>query len=313
MKPQKQSSGASPRKIQPDLLEVARAQAESYGVSASLHDNDFIFWFIHDQAHMIDKREAVEDYFRSGKAGAEFIRDLIKEYRPALLLKALQTSGRPLTMLEFASGYGRVTRHFPSAMPEYRVTACDIHPQAVEFLRSIGLDAEQSSKVPEDLDLGRQFDVIYAFSFFTHMPRATWQRWLEALSRHLAPGGLLLFSTHGRLSQELMQVSQLEPDGFFFHAVSEQADLSVAEYGNTVTTFEFVVEQLQPMNLRVVQFREAGAGHHDFYILQQNTRSEPRRLSEAQHLRAQIDQIHRSISWSVTAPLRAFGRVLRRR
>lgn len=302
----------SPREIASDLLQEAEIRGKQYSVPAGLHSDDFIFWFIHDQAHMVDKRQAVEDYFRSGQEGAAFIRDLLKEWRPRLLLDALQTPGQPLTMLEFASGYGRVTRHFPSVMEDYKVTACDIHEQAVGFLRGMGLDAEQSSSVPEDLQLGRQFDVIYAFSFFTHMPRRTWQRWLAALGRHVKPGGLLLFSTHGRLSQEMMQVRELEADGFFFRPASEQADLPVAEYGNTVTTFEFVAAQLQDMDLRIVQFREAGAGHHDFYILQRYTEQAVHEPTEAQRLREQIAQMHRSTSWSVTAPLRALGRALGR-
>jgi SAM-dependent methyltransferase len=184
-----QAMTLSPREIASDLLQEAEARGKQYSVPAGLHSDDFIFWFIHDQAHMVDKRQAVEDYFRSGQEGAAFIRDLLKEWRPRLLLDALQTPGQPLTMLEFASGYGRVTRHFPSVMEDYKVTACDIHEQAVGFLRGMGLDAEQSSSVPEDLQLGRHFDVIYAFSFFTHMPRRTWQRWLAALGRHVKSGG----------------------------------------------------------------------------------------------------------------------------
>jgi len=276
-------------------------------VPGELHPEDFIFWFIHDQPHMADKSQAVREYFQSGKDGAVFVRDLLNEYRPQQILNAARRPGGKLSLLEFASGYGRVTRHFKAAMPDFDVTACDIHPQAVEFLERLGLPAVQSRPKPEDFGLGRTFDVVYAFSFFTHMPRATWGRWLKALERHVSPGGILMFSTHGRLSQQLMGVPFLEPDGFFFHAVSEQKDLELAEYGNTVTTFDYVYRQIEDTELKIVQFREAGAGHHDIYILQRGT-IEAGESGELARLRKEIAELRASHSWRVTAPLRALRR-----
>ncbi len=282
---------------------------ETYGVPGALHPDDFVFWFIHDQPHMVDGAQAVREYFESGKEGALFVQRLLDEYRPHMILEEGRRSGQRPSLLEFASGYGRVTRHFAGALPGFDVVACDIHPQAVQFLRSLGLQACESTHMPEDMNLGRQFDVIYAFSFFTHMPRSSWTRWLKALERHLAPNGLLIFSTHGKFSQRLMGVAEVEPDGFFFHAVSEQKDLALAEYGNTVTTFDYVYRQVDVTKLNLVQFREAGAGHHDFYILHKDA---PGRVSpdEVRLLKAQIQAIYRSHSWKITSPLRALSRAL---
>ena len=244
--------------------------AKIYDVSAEVHSDDFIFWFIHDDPNRTNKEEAVMEYFQSGWAGAKFVKDLLDEHPLSTMLKDRSSVDRPPSFLEFASGYGRVTRHFPQVMPGFDVTACDIHPEAVRFLRSIGLAACTSTHSPDDFELGRPFDVIYAFSFFTHMPRSTWTRWLEVLGRHLTPNGLLVVTTHGKTSQDLMAVKSLEPDGFFFHAVSEQKDLSVAEYGNTITTFDFVYHQLALAKLRLVQFRESGAGQQDLFLLKRD-------------------------------------------
>ena len=244
-----------------------RDYAEIYKVSPEVHPDDFIFWFIHDDPNRTNKEEAVMEYFQSGWAGSKFVRDLLAEHPISTFLANRADADRQPSFLEFASGYGRVTRHFPQVMPGFDVTACDIHPEAVRFLRGLGLQACASAHVPEDFDLGRSFDVIYAFSFFTHMPRATWTRWLAVLGRHLTLDGLLVVTTHGRVSQNLMDVEGLEADGFFFHALSEQKDLSAAEYGNTVTTFDFVYHQLAEAKLRLLQFREAGAGQQDLFIL----------------------------------------------
>ncbi len=240
-----------------------------YGVSAEVHPDDHIFRFIHDDPNRVNKEEAVMEYFQSGRAGADFIKDLLEAHPLSAVLATRRHPDRPVSLLEFASGYGRVTRHFRAAIPAAEVTACDIHPAAVDFLHGIGFDACLSAHAPEDFDLGRRFDVIYAFSFFTHMPRATWTRWLEALGRHLLPGGVLLMTAHGVVSQKLMQIADLDLDldGFFFHAESEQKDLDIAEYGNTITSFDFVYHQLATAKLRLLQFRESGAGQHDLYIL----------------------------------------------
>lgn len=238
-----------------------------YGVSAEVHPDDHIFRFIHDDPNRVNKEEAVMEYFQSGRSGAAFVKDLLDAHPLSDVLASRPHPDRAISLLEFASGYGRVTRHFPKVTPDVEVTACDIHPAAVDFLHGIGFDARLSAHAPEDFDLGRRFDVIYAFSFFTHMPRATWTRWLEALGRHLLPGGVLLMTAHGVVSQRLMRIGDLDLDGFFFHAESEQKDLDVAEYGNTITSFDFVYHQLATAKLRLLQFRESGAGQHDLYIL----------------------------------------------
>ena len=241
--------------------------AEIYGVSAEVHPDDHIFRFIHDDPNRVNKEEAVMEYFQSGRSGASFVKDLLDAHPLSAVLASRKYPDRPISLLEFASGYGRVTRHFPKVIADVAVTACDIHTEAVEFLRGIGFDGCLSTHTPETFDLGRSFDVIYAFSFFTHMPRATWTRWLEALGRHLHPGGMLLMTAHGNASRKLMQIADLDLDGFFFHAESEQKDLDIAEYGNTITSFDFVYHQLAAAKLRLLQFRESGAGQHDLYIL----------------------------------------------
>jgi methylase of polypeptide subunit release factors len=54
-------------------------------------------------------------------------------------------------MLEFASGYGCVTRHLPRTLPDVSIVASDIHPQANEFIRQkIGVNSIQSAAVPEE-------------------------------------------------------------------------------------------------------------------------------------------------------------------
>ena len=95
-------------------------------------------------------------------------------------------TSRPIKLLEFASGYGCVTRHLKKN-PAYDVVSCDIHPQAVDFLSSrLKVKAIQSVHTPEEFATVDKFDVAFATSFFSHMPKSSFGRWLKALYNSLA-------------------------------------------------------------------------------------------------------------------------------
>lgn len=311
------------REIGPDLVDAAAEVGRRLGVCSAIHDRDFIFWYIHDSRPPERRAEAVEEYLTSGIPAALLLKEFLAQARVAAILASRPNPGEPVSTLEFAAGYGRVTRHFSSVLPELDVTACDIHDTAVDFLRNNGLPAMASSHDPHGFALGRAFNVIYAFSFFTHMPRASWTAWLEALGRHLSENGVLIFTAHGEVSQALMQVEALEADGFFFHPHSEQADLPGAEYGNTVTAFDFVHAQLHEAGLELVQFRQAGAGHHDVYVVRkpagEPTRYRSRFEAERTALERANERLQREVaallgstSWRIMSPVRSVAKFVKR-
>lgn len=297
--------------ISAELLDAATRVGQSYGVSGELDPADHLFWYSLNEMARIENGRPVEFYFDSGFVTAHFLRDLLAEPRLESVLAQRAKPDEPVSILEFASGYGRVSRFFPVVLPQASAVACDIHARAVAFLRRIGLQAVLSSSVPEQFDTGRTFDVVFALSFFTHMPRATWTRWLRALASQLVPGGLLIFTTHGKVSQGLMGLAELEADGFHFVAASEQKDLPVAEYGNTVTTFGFVYSQMEEASLSLLQYKEAGIAHHDVYVLQRGpdpkapAKASASKNGEIARLEAEIAALRGSTSWKITAPLRA--------
>lgn len=309
-----------PRIIPSEISEAAYAYGRNCGVSGALDSNDFIFWYIHDAHGGLNAPSIVEEYFRSGMQTAQLLKGLLDEARLSAIAAQRPVTEKPLSILEFASGYGRVTRHFSTIIPNAEVVACDIHTQAVSFLSNIGLKACRSSRNPDEFDLGRTFGVIFAFSFFTHVPRSTWRPWLLALTRHLSDNGMLIFTTHGEVSQGLMGVPGLDADGFFFIRASEQKDLDVAEYGNTVTTFEYVYSQIVGTGLKLLEFKQAGAGHQDVYVLHRKLdsihypvrRDANSQAGREQQLVALIDALEDSTSWKVTAPLRKLSRAFSR-
>lgn len=175
--------------------------------------------------------------------------------------------------------------------------------------------------MPEQFHTGRRFDVVFALSFFTHMPRATWSRWLRALAGQLEPDGLLIFTAHGEASQRAMGVETIEADGFFYAPWSEQKDLPLSDYGGTITAFDFVYKQLVECGLTLVHYKQVAIAHHDVYVVQRrrndayeppNSENLQRLAAENRRLTDELDAIRVSHSWRMTAPIRALSRTLAR-
>ena len=243
----------SPRERQIRIL------AAEENVSPSIHPEDHIFRFLVEDTNM---KEPVRYYFSDGRKSATRFASLLKEFLP--------DSGSA-EVLEFASGYGCVGRHWKNVIPDVKVTCCDIHDEAVEFLRGrLDLPAVLSDHEPEGLDLPGEYDVVFALSFFSHMPRGTWGRWLEALFKHVRKAGCLMFTTHGPDSVSKLELTaEMPDDGFWFRPVSEQRDLDTAEYGTTAVTPEFVFGEIgERLETRDVVRRPAyWWGHQDLYVV----------------------------------------------
>lgn len=119
----------------------------------------------------------------------------------ATLLESLQRHGVPLTashrLLDFGCGCGRVLRHLRHTPAQLH--GCDANPLAIDWCADhLPFARFAINALASPLDYDRDFfDVIYAFSVFTHLPQPLQQHWLEELHRVLKPGGVLLLSLHG--------------------------------------------------------------------------------------------------------------------
>ncbi len=249
------------REIEESVLVECERAGRQFKVSGDIHPEDFIFWFILDHPSFPTKAEAVDYYFAVGRESAQKVRTLIQEF-----------SGAPSNpvLLEFASGFGCVTRHMQNEFPEARVVACDIHNEALDFIfTSLKTPILRSAHIPEDFESTESFDVIFAISFFSHIPASTWQRWLQVLADRLSSGGLLIFTTHGLASLPVCGSPALDGDGYWFIPSSEQKDLAGDEYGSTITTFPWVYRQLEKtIGVRLLRYQEAfWFGHQDLYVL----------------------------------------------
>jgi len=197
-------------------------------INCVIHPSDDIFRFIGRGPH---GQNPVRAYLADGwRTLAELM--LVLERLDRSLLK----TG---SMLEFACGFGRFTRHLAPLLPG-RLDCADVLPGSVEFVREqFGVGAFESDSDPDKIDFPRRYSLIFVLSLFTHLPVEDWGAWLRALTGALEPGGVLLFSVHSE-ALALEQGVRFDDSGVHFVPRSESPSLDPARYGTTFTTRKVV-------------------------------------------------------------------------
>lgn len=224
-----------------------------------IHEEDYLFRLILKGSPSF--QEAMNIYFMDGAYSSKKINEIIENLG---IKKDPSTS-----IFEFASGYGMVTRHLVNDLAPMRIVACDIHPQAVSFIKDhIGVEAIGSHYTPENLHVNETFDVVFALSFFSHMPHKSFGRWLKVLYSAVKPGGYLIFTTHGRATAKTLNL-HIPLNGILYAPGSEQMDLDRTEYGGSLVTPEYVSENVFAfLNNSIFFFTEAfWWSHQDLYII----------------------------------------------
>ena len=235
--------------INNDLYNKAKLYATPLGVVPDLHPNDHMFNFL-SKSRSID--EATKIYFNGGRNNALQISEV---------LRRVNIDPNKANILEFASGYGRVTRHLYPMLRANSYISYDIHDSAVSFIKEkIGAEAKLSNSKPESLEYEGTFDFIFVLSLFSHLPDLSFSQWLTTLYGMLSPGGVLLFTTHGEAAlqrdKDPRRAQSYDPKkGFGFLTKSEQADLNTNEYGTSISAPHYVIPAIyNATGGRVVSF-----------------------------------------------------------
>lgn len=247
---------------------IREEQAQKWGVNPEIHPDDFLFRFLLNAPKNVHKPErAIEQYFSDGFNSASKLAALLRT-------ECNLNENASFSLLEFAAGYGRVSRHIRKVLPNTNLVACDIHQKAIDFLqRQLGISAVLSKSRPGELSLSEKFDVVFALSFFSHMPKTSFSNWLRRLASFLKPGGYLIFTTHGKISnKKFIPQCEFDEDGFYFKAGGDQLDLNSEEYGLACTLPRYVLTQIfTNHNWNLIHFREGyWWDHQDVYIVRVN-------------------------------------------
>ena len=184
---------------------------------------------------------------------------------------AMAICGRtsPARVLDFACGHGRVLRGLRAAFPEAELTGADVNRDGVEFCaRQFGSLPVYSDPDPARVRLTGGFDLIWVGSLFTHLDAGRCREFLDLLRRNLAPGGLLVFSTHGRNAVDRWSDDEDERtraivEGFRREGFGYRDHVGVEGYGTTAFTAAWIAEQLAPWtDLMLIGYVERGLADH---------------------------------------------------
>ena len=173
-----------------------------------------------------------DHYFMVGRTALEWI-------RIAMLAAGKDTVG---SILDLPCGHGRVLRTLKAAFPEARLAACDISQPGVDFCAAtFGATPIYGMEEPDEIELPKQeYDLAFCGSLFTHVSAERWRDFLELFHGSLAPGGLLLFSSHGR-----EHAAMLQEDWFEIGLTDEQNQSILDQYDR----IGFGYEEFEPENL----------------------------------------------------------------
>jgi SAM-dependent methyltransferase len=248
------------------ITDTVKLTAANMGIVPNIHKEDFIFDFLKRKKREID--EAALQYYRNGEYSAKLISDVIV---PDIqnFYKRLGTNWAPSSVLDFASGYGCVARHLIKVLPNSTITTCDIHKEAVAFCKNVlDINSIQSATDPDKIILPK-YDLIVVLSLFSHLPKHRFKSFLRVLMSSLKPRGAILFTTRGFTSNHISGSNMTaDSDGFGFVPESEQDDLDKAEYGLTLSTPSYVIDEIH--NISDVQLINMYGGmwwnHQDTWL-----------------------------------------------
>ena len=198
-----------------------------------------------------DRDAAVTNYFQSALDQFALVRHI-----------ARWRGKQPRRMLDFASGYGRLTRMLVHEMLADELTVSDILEGGMAFQAGqFGVRTILSTTDPAQFSAPEKYDLIFVASLFTHLPAVTFTAWLRRLAELLEPDGMLIFSVH----DESLSLDK-KVDGIRFESESESRVLDVEEYGTTWVTEGYVREQVNP-SWACVRLPRALSDWQDIYVI----------------------------------------------
>jgi SAM-dependent methyltransferase len=129
-------------------------------------------------------------FLRGGALAAESLSEL--------LVKNGASIDKMDAILDFGCGCGRVLRHW-RGLTQTRVSGSDYNRLLVQWCQeNLSFADVRLNRLSPPLDFDdAQFDLVYAFSVFTHLTPNLQLDWIKELARVLKPGGYVVVSTHG--------------------------------------------------------------------------------------------------------------------
>ena len=186
-----------------------------------VHPNDEMLqqW---GEADERDEDHARVYYYRSGLASLRALEQIVR-WR-------FGGWARVGNVLDFASGYGRLTRLLLKVLPKESIAITEINTEAVAFqAERYGVASYATTTDPKQFQPSERYDAIFAGSLFSHLPESTTRGWIRRLGELLTPRGVLAFSVH---NLETIGHDIGPEETFVFFGDVASRFVNPADYGN---------------------------------------------------------------------------------
>jgi SAM-dependent methyltransferase len=207
-----------------------------------------------------------EHYFDVGASALQCVE--------AALFAARRNPATVRRILDLPCGHGRVMRFLRKAFPRAELTACDLNADGVAHCaKAFGAVPVVSREEVDAIPLAAGFDLIWCGSLLTHLTEEKCAAFLRLFHRVLVPGGLVVFTTHGRLCAAELTAGKnrhnLEPGqiaGLLEHyrrtGFAYVDYVSHPGYGFSLSHPAFVLDSfIAPADWRLVGYHENGWDH----------------------------------------------------
>jgi SAM-dependent methyltransferase len=181
-----------------------------------------------------------------------------------ILLKSEPLSNQRI--LDFGCGWGRIIRLLYYFSDPTNLYGCDPWSRSIDICKKDGIAANLalSDYLPKSLPFGQlSFDLIFAFSVFTHLSERATAVALGTLAQHLAPDGLLAITIRpvehwdiqAGLSADDRESLKIEHAkyGFAFKPHSRAAVDGDITYGDTSISFSYLASKFPELKLRKME------------------------------------------------------------
>ncbi|PSB52787.1 hypothetical protein C7B67_05600 [filamentous cyanobacterium Phorm 6] len=157
----------------------------------------------------------------------------IKRYLGKLGLKL----GRESRILDFGCGWGRIIRFFLKDVAAENLYGIDVDSEMTQLCINTVKHGNYSAIQPlPPLELSDGcFDIVYAYSVFSHLAEPVHIKWVEEFSRILKPGGIFVATTQARSFIELCRTlrNQSNTSNNWHHALAHSfvnTEAALADY-----------------------------------------------------------------------------------
>ncbi|RLD05737.1 MAG: hypothetical protein DRI32_03765, partial [Chloroflexi bacterium] len=169
-------------------------------------------------------------------------------------------------VLDYGCGWGRLIRLLYKFVPLKNIYGVDPWDESINICHRDGVKANLaiSDYLPLSLPFARQFDLIFAFSVFTHLSEKTARITLKTLRKHISSEGVLVITIrpkeywhiHEKGAFALEMIKEHEEKGFAFLPQDVDPIDGEITFGDTSMTFAYLASQFPEWNLKWVEWNE---------------------------------------------------------